>query len=59
MQKKRPKNANRNKALEEAKEAFTRALELDSNYVKPRYQRMTILREEEDYEEALKDAKQI
>ena len=59
MSKKKPKNANRNKALEQAKDSFGKAIELDQTYVKPLYQRMTILREEEDYEMALVDAKKI
>ena len=59
LQKKKPKNANRNKALEQAKDAFGKAIELDECYVKPLYQRMTILREEEEYEEAARDAKKI
>ena len=59
MQKKKPKNANRNKALEQAKDAFGKAIELDESYVKPLYQRMNIFKEEEEYEEAVRDAKKI
>ena len=59
LQKKKPKNANRNKALEQAKEKFASAFELDPTYIKPLYQRMNVLREEEEYEEALADAKKI
>ena len=59
IQKKRNKNANRDKALQRAKEQFGKALELDEAYIKPRFQRMTILREEEEYEEAVADAKKI
>ena len=59
LQKRKPKNANRNKALEQAKEKFASALELDPTYIKPLYQRMNVLREEEEYEEALADAKKI
>ena len=37
MLKKRNKNANRDKALQRAKEQFGKALELDEAYIKPRY----------------------
>lgn len=59
MQKKRFKNKHREDALKRAKEQFGFALELDEKYIKPRYQRMTVLKEEEEYEEALQDAKKI
>ena len=59
LQKKKPKNADRNRALEQAKDHFSKALELDAEYIKPLYQRMTIWREEEEFEEAVKDAKRI
>mmetsp|Transcript_29766 Transcript_29766/g.39596 ORF Transcript_29766/g.39596 Transcript_29766/m.39596 type:complete len:80 (+) Transcript_29766:288-527(+) len=59
MGKKRNTNAHREKALKRAKEQFGLALELDEQYIKPRYQRMTVLKEEEEYEEALADAKKI
>ena len=44
---------------EEAKKEFTRALEVRPDYVKPRGQRMKILKEKEEYEQALEDAKKI
>ena len=59
IQKKRNKNANRDKALKRAKDEFGKAIELDEAYIKPRFQRMTILKEEEEYEEAVLDAKKI
>ena len=59
LQKPKNKNAKRNKALEEAREHFGMAIELDPSYIKPLFQRMTINREEEEYEEALKDGKKI
>ena len=59
MGKKKFKNAYRESALKRAKEQFGFALELDERYIKPRYQRMTVLKEEEEYEEALADAKKI
>ena len=37
LQKKRSKNANRDKALKRAKEQFGKALELDEAYIKPRF----------------------
>jgi tetratricopeptide (TPR) repeat protein len=37
MQKKKPKNANRNKALEQAKDNFGKAIDLDPTYIKPVY----------------------
>ena len=59
LQKKRPKNANRNKALERAKEAFGKAIDLDVEYIKPHFYRMKIYEEEEEYEDAVRDAKCI
>ena len=59
LQRPKNKNANRNKALERAKTAFGKAIELDNQYIKPLYQRMTIHKEEEEYEEAVADAKRI
>lgn len=59
LQKPKNKNAKRNKALEEAREHFGMSIELDPSYIKPLFQRMTINREEEEYEEALKDGKKI
>ena len=35
QKKKNPKNANRNKALEQARDAFGKAIDLDSQYIKP------------------------
>lgn len=43
----------------EAIRHFTRAIELDDRYVKSMYQRMTLLKEQTEYEEALKDAARI
>ena len=43
----------------EAKAEFTKALELRPEYVKPRGFRMKLLREEEEYELALEDAKKL
>lgn len=43
----------------EAKKEFTKALEIRPDYVKPRAQRMKISREQEEYEQALEDAKKI
>lgn len=51
--------SDRGKSLLEAKGHFSKAIQLDETYVKPVYQRMTIYREMEDYEEALQDAKTI
>jgi len=38
---------------------FTKAIELDPEYVKPMSQRMTLLKAQTEYEEALKDAVRI
>lgn len=46
---------NNRKALEH----FTAAIALDQSYLKPVYQRMTLLKANEDYEEAIKDAKKV
>ena len=46
---------NNRKALEH----FSAAIELDSSYLKPVYQRMVLYKNNEDYEDALKDAKRI
>ena len=35
QKKKNKKNANRNKALEQARDAFGKAIELDNEYIKP------------------------
>lgn len=43
----------------EAKKEFDKALEEKPEYVKPRGFRMKILRDEEEYEQALEDAKKI
>ena len=43
----------------EAKKEFTKALEIRPDYVKPRAQRMKIARDQEDFEQALEDAKKI
>ncbi len=42
-----------------AKQEFSKAVELRPEYVKPRGFRMKILKEEEEYEQALEDAKKI
>lgn len=34
----------------EAKEAFNKAIEIQLDYVKPRYQKVLILKEEEEYD---------
>lgn len=47
---------NKNK---DARIEFTKAIELRPEYVKPRGFRMKILKEEEEYELALEDAKKI
>ena len=44
---------------EEAKKEFARAIEIRPEYVKPRGQRMKLLRDKEEYELALEDAKKI
>ena len=46
-------SVNDRKALEH----FTAAIEIDKIYLKPVYQRMVLLRGNEEYEDALKDAK--
>jgi len=46
-------SVNDRKALEH----FTAAIELDPSYLKPVYQRMVLFRGNEEYEDALKDAK--
>lgn len=43
----------------DAKLAFTKALEIMPNYIKPRASRMNILKIEGEYEQALEDAKKI
>lgn len=43
----------------EAKAEFSKAIELKPDYVKPRGLRMKILKDEEEYEQALEDAKKI
>jgi len=43
----------------EAIRHFTRAIELDPLYVKPMFQRMTLLKAQMEYEEAIKDAQRI
>ena len=45
--------------LNEAKEEYSKAVELNSEYLKPRYQRMLILKQQEEYDAALEDAKKI
>ena len=42
-----------------AVEHFTKAVDLDPAYLKPVYQRMCLYRLNEDYEDALKDAKKV
>ena len=49
----------RQKLQSDAKDHFEFAIELDSKYVKPLYQRMCILKNETEYEEALADALKI
>ena len=46
---------NNRKALDH----FTAAIALDPQYLKPVYQRMILLKANEDYEEAIKDAKRV
>ena len=53
------KETPRSKALKEARDHFDQAIELDKDYLKPHYHRMLIYKEEEEYEEAVKDAKRI
>lgn len=43
----------------EAKKAFSKALEIKPDYVKPRAFRMNLLKSEEEFEQALEDAKKI
>jgi tetratricopeptide (TPR) repeat protein len=43
----------------EAVRHFTKAIELDATYVKPHYQRMQLLKEQQEYEDALVDAKKV
>ena len=43
----------------EAKGEFSKAIELNPNYPKPLYHRMNLLKEEEEYEGALRDAAKI
>ena len=44
---------------EEAIEAFTESISFNENYLKPRYQKMTILKQQEKYSEAMTEAKAI
>ena len=48
-------SANNRKALEH----FTAASELDPSYLKPVYQRMVLFKNNEDYEDAVKEAKRV
>ena len=56
---KKKKATPRTDALKQAKVHFGKAIELNSEYLKPHYHRMMIYKEEEEYEEAVKDAKRI
>lgn len=47
------------KLNKEAKSEFSKAVEIKADYVKPRGFRMKMLKEEEEYEQALEDAKNI
>ena len=44
---------------EEALKAFDNAIKYNENYLKPRFQRMKLLKEKEDYTEAKEEAKFI
>ena len=48
-------SVNNRKALEH----FSAAIELDPSYLKPVYQRMVLFKSNEDYEDAVKDAKKV
>ena len=48
-------SVNNRKALEH----FSAAIELDPSYLNPVYQRMVLFKNNEDYEDAVKDAKKV
>jgi tetratricopeptide (TPR) repeat protein len=52
-------NKEMSKTQKMACEHFTKAIELDDKYLKAYYQRMSLYKANEDYEDALKDCKVV